>query len=111
MLLYTVHARACVRACVHTHTFNYRNYYCINCIFLPIQASETMEGYGRREVRPAKTKVGSTPSAKSSAKKTIKEIASHREHAHSLLKQRLDDVALQHRSDLNKLYLPYLQNV
>ena len=74
-----------------------------------LQASEALEEYGRPQVRPAKIKIGSTP--ETPPKATLAEIAKHREHAHSLLKQRLVDVALQHRSDINKLYLPYLQNV
>ena len=80
-------------------------------VCLPLQASETLDGYGREEERPAKIKVGGDTSVQSSAKMTLREISKQREHAHNLLQQRLDDVALQHRSDINKLYLPYLQNV
>ena len=75
-----------------------------------MQASEALEEYGRPQLRPVKIKVGSS-SPETPPKATLAEIAKHRAHAHSLLKQRLVDVALQHRSDINKLYLPYLQNV
>ena len=41
---------------------------------------------------------------------TVTQISQNRDYAHYVFQQRLDSVALRHKDDIKKLYLPYVHN-
>jgi hypothetical protein len=71
--------------------------------------------YGRPVTSPPKVKVipGSSPSQTRRALGTVRELGTEevderRDYAHYVYRRRLEKLALEHRDDVRKIYLPYL---
>lgn len=92
----------------------------IHKIFKPtnpfIQANENLAQYGRPRTTPTKVKVrpGSTASQQRTPVKkerllVIPEVDQRRDYAGFVLQQRMDNIDVRHKTEVMKLYLPYIQ--
>lgn len=80
------------------------------------QANENLAQYGRPRTTPTKVKVrpGSTASQQRTPVKkerllVIPEVDQRRDYAGFLLQQRIDNIDVRHKTEVMKLYLPYIQ--
>ncbi|XP_061183714.1 tetratricopeptide repeat protein 28-like isoform X2 [Saccostrea echinata] len=80
------------------------------------QANERLAQYGRPRTTPTKVKV--LPGASSSQQRTpvnkerllvIPEVDQRRDYAGFVLQQRMDNIDVRHKTEVMKLYLPYIQ--
>lgn len=81
-----------------------------------IQANENLAQYGRPRTTPTKVKVrpGSTASQQRTPVKkerllVIPEVDQRRDYAGFVLQQRMDNIDVRHKTEVMKLYLPYIQ--
>nr|XP_022325601.1 uncharacterized protein LOC111125774 isoform X2 [Crassostrea virginica] len=80
------------------------------------QANESLAKYGRPRTTPTKVKVrsGSTASQQRTPVKkerllVIPEVDQRRDYAGFVLQQRMDNIDVRHKTEVMKLYLPYIQ--
>lgn len=80
------------------------------------QANENLAQYGRPRTTPTKVKVrpGSTASQQRTPVKkerllVIPEVDQRRDYAGFVLQQRMDNIDVRHKTEVMKLYLPYIQ--
>nr|XP_022325602.1 uncharacterized protein LOC111125774 isoform X3 [Crassostrea virginica] len=81
-----------------------------------MKANESLAKYGRPRTTPTKVKVrsGSTASQQRTPVKkerllVIPEVDQRRDYAGFVLQQRMDNIDVRHKTEVMKLYLPYIQ--